>query len=228
MGDTFDQQPNQAQNEPVSAPVPTAPAISLHNGQTAEQWFKSYTGSQSALRAKQTELEKALAELATLRTDFENFKVAQQSTYESVVKDRDSLLKAKSEYESKYIKLEREAKVRTMIETDYPNLATNWRDPIWRAGALAAAETMAEDALKAFLGQSAQTVQAQTQTTLMTTLQGTTPTPPAPTNTQPPTAEDLAKKLMSLRVGTPEYQQTLDAMLQNAKSEPPKPIQRQF
>jgi myosin heavy subunit len=211
-----------ANGSSAATPAQPQPTTGLFEGQTAESWYKQYTGSQRALREKQTELEQFKNGQTSILSEKEKAIAQLQSQLTALTADRDTLLQAKSQYETTAKQLEKEKSVRDLIDTEFPQLRERWIDPIWRAGALAAGQTMELDALKQHFAGSLTSLQQQSQQIILQANKGGAPPPPPQGQSAQMSSEEVQRALLRSAPGSPEYKSLLEQLYKVEQVHPPE------
>lgn len=166
----------------------------------AENWKNRYNGQQTAMNKKSTEVQTWQQKYAETLAELEGFKGTTNSEKTEWETKHQTLEKQAKEQATKLEQYERQEKIRSLIHTDFKELANDFEaDPIYRAGILSAAATMDEEALKKSLASSRELRKARQTETIESALTGATPSTPAPGATSGATIEQVVEQIRSER-----------------------------
>jgi chromosome segregation ATPase len=184
-----DQQANVGNVAGVTTPTPT-PNASVNPQDTVEYWKSQYETMESRYKGASTkinEYDRSVKEwqqkFAASAAEVEGLKASSSNELTAIQTKAQTLEQQLAELSKKNGQYERKDKIRSLIHTEFADLATDFEsDLIYQGGILSAAEQMDEAKLKESLTKSLELRKGQRIAAIEGAASGGTPTPPTSGN----------------------------------------------
>lgn len=199
----------------VITPTPTPNVTDTTDWKAeAETWKNRYNGQQTAMNTKSQEVKTWQQKYAEALAELEGFKGTTTAELTEAKTKVQTFEQQIAELSKKTAQYERTEKIRSLIHSDFADLAPEFEtDPIYRAGILSAAEQMDEAALKESLTKSAELRKGQRAAAASAAVTGASSASPntGTSGAGVMTEEQAITKVRQTALGTPEREAAMKA-----------------